>query len=204
MPWLRTRTFALLAALGLAAAPATAQQRPNFMLPRIYLTGWAGRFTHLDGFSDAESTYFAFDDAYAFGGSVHIRAGQTALLGADVVYARPAYVRYGSGNPPDMLSSGTASTLGAVISTRLSGSGGLSGIYVTGGAGGWFWDLPELDGKQFDPVLTAGAGLDYALRPQLSLFGEYSQWWVYHEKSGDVVNNTANHTLIRAGLRLAF
>ncbi|MGD8279496.1 MAG: hypothetical protein PVH00_15765 [Gemmatimonadota bacterium] len=201
----RLRTALLVAALGCATAgPAAAQRRANFALPRIYVSGWAGRFTTFGGFSDDQDTYFRFDDATAFGGSLHVRAGQTALLGVDVVYASPNYDRFNNANPPDIIASDHGRTIGAVLSTRLSGSGGMAGVYVTGGAGGWFWDLPELDGWQFDPTLMAGAGLDYALRRQFTLFGEYAQWWVYHEKSGDVVKNTANHTLIRFGLRLAF
>ncbi len=205
MPRFRIRTALLVAALGLAGAgPVAAQRRANFILPRVYLSGWAGRFTTFGGFSDAENTYFRFNDATAFGGGVHIRTGQTALLGVDVVYARPSYDRFDNSSPPQIIASDKARTLGTVVSARLMGGGGLAGVYVTGGAGGWFWDVPELNGWQFDPALMAGVGLDYAVRRQLTLFGEYSQWWVFHEKSGSVVKNTANHTLFRFGLRYSY
>ena len=36
------------------------------------------------------------------------------------------------------------------------------------------------------------------------LFGEYGQWWVYHQKDDTVKKNTANHTLLRLGLRYGF
>jgi len=205
MPRCRTRSVLFLAALGFAwAGPLAAQRRAVFNLPRLYVSGWAGRFTDFGGFSDDENTYFRFDKANAFGGSLHVRVGQTALLGVDLVYAKPAYDRFNDSTPPQIFASGDASTLGAVATARLMGGGSLAGVYVTGGAGGWFWTVPDLGGREFDPALMGGIGLDYALRRPLTLFGEYSQWWVYHEKSGNVVKNTANHTLIRLGLRLAY
>jgi hypothetical protein len=195
----------LLATLGLAhAGSVSAQRRANVVMPRVWVSGWAGRFTDFGGFSDEQNTYFRFDDATAFGGSLHVRAGQTALLGVDLVYASPSYDRFDDSTPPQIVASGDARTLGAVATARLLGGGSLAGVYVTGGAGGWFWDVPELDGREFDPALMGGIGLDYTLRRPISLFGEYSQWWVYHQKSGNVVKNTANHTLLRLGFRLAF
>lgn len=179
--------------------PAAAQRRAGFGPPRVYVTAAAGRFVDMGGFSDDQDTFFAYEDANAFGGGLHVRSG-TALLGVDVLYARPAYRRFDRSSL-DVLSTGKANVIATMASARLTGGAGGAGIFLTGGAGAFFWDVKELGGRDADLALTIGVGLDYTLRGGIILFGEYGQWWVYHQKDDTVRKNTASHTLIRAGLR---
>jgi hypothetical protein len=198
----RTLLFALALA-GLPLAPACAQRRAGFSMPRVWLSAWAGRFVDFGGFSDDQNTFFQFDDATAFGGSVHVRPGQLAQLGIDVVWSRPAYQRFDR-ETVEVMSSGEATTLAALASLRLAGGGGPLGLYLTGAAGAFIWNLEELGGRETDPAATIGIGVDYALPANAMLFGEYGQWWVFHQKDDTVEKNTAKHTLFRFGLRYGF
>jgi hypothetical protein len=193
----------LLALAGLAAAPLSAQRRAPAGPPRLTVSAYGGRFIDFGGFSDDQDTFFNFEDATAFGGSLHYRPGQGAQYGVDVLWTRPAYRRFDR-TTRVVLASGNATAVAAMASARFSGGGGPLGLYLAGEAGAFFWNAAELDGRQTDPALVLGVGLDYSLRGLATLFGEYSQWWVYHEKDESVVKNTANHTVIRFGLRYAF
>lgn len=194
--------LAVLTFAGSFAGPVSAQRGPAaFGQPRLFISASAGRFTDFGGFSDDQNTFFSFKDATAFSGSVHFRPGQGAQFGVDVIWSRPAYERFDRDFPPTLVASGDATTVAALASARLAGGGGQLGLYLTGAAGAFFWNVEELGGRATDPALMIGIGLDYALRGAAALFGEYGQWWVYHEKDETVKKNTANHTLIRFGLR---
>lgn len=190
-----------IAVLLLAPRPATAQPGA----PRVWITGWAGRFTALGGFSDGElDSFFRFNDATAFGGGLHVAANPGLVLGVDVLYARPSYERF---NRDDASSQGVgdAKAGSALASLRLAAGGGLLGLYLSAGAGVFAWDLedPELDeGWDLDLALQIAAGLEYAFHRRARLFAEYGQWWVYHQKDDEIQSNTANHNLIRLGARL--
>jgi hypothetical protein len=96
---------------------------------------------------------------------------------------------------------GQATLTSAIASVRLQGSPGLLGLYLTGGLGMFRWDVPELE-PNTDFALDAGIGIDYTLRSRFWLFLQYDQWWIYHEKVGEVVKNTVNRNTIRFGTRL--
>lgn len=183
--------------------PAAAQRRGGSGPPRTYVSMYAGRFVDIGGFSDDKDSFFSFQDAMALGGGIHFRSGQTALLGVDLVYTRPEYTRFDR-STQDTLAVGDATVLATMASARLTGGAAGVGIYLTGAAGAFFWDVKELGGRDTDPALTIGVGLDYALRSRVLLFVEYGQWWVYHQKDETVERNTASHTLLRAGLRFGF
>ena len=203
MPRITARVaLAGLALAGCTAAPGAAQERMRASgLPRFSVSGFAGRFIDFGGFSDDQNTFFSFDDATAFGGSLHVRVAPATLFGLDVVRARPAYRRFDKSFPPTVVARGDATTLAVLASARLAGGGGPLGLYLTGAGGAFFWDIEELGGRDADPALMIGLGLEYPLRGGAAIFGEYSQWWVFHPKDETVKNNTANHSVVRFGLR---
>jgi hypothetical protein len=181
----------------LVSAHTLAAQSPRRM-PALWLSGWAGGFTRMGGFSDGDE-FFQFDGTLAFGGSVHLAMRSGIMFGIDAVYAKPDYRRFNR-DDATLLGSGSASTWGALGSVRLASGGGAIGLVLGGGAGLFVWDVPDLGEKQLDPALALNVGVDFALRPNLLIFAQYDQWWVYHEKE-DVQTNTANHQLLRGGVR---
>lgn len=203
MPRNLGRTVLLLTTLvAFDVLPAAAQRPAGSGRAKVYVTAAAGRFVDMGGFSDDQDTYFSYDDANAFGGGLHLRSGG-AVLGVDVLYSRPGYTRFDRSSL-ETLSTGQATVIATMASARLTGGAGGAGVFLAGGAGAFFWDVAELGGRDTDPALTIGVGLDYALRGGIILFGEYGRWWVYHQKDETVQKNTASHTLIRAGLRFGF
>ncbi len=185
----------------LAAGPVTAQEAT----PRTWFTGWLGGFADIGGFSEeGPNAFYRFDGAFSFGAGVHRALGQSGpVVGVDVLLSKANYERFArSAGAPE--GSGEARILSALASTRLEG-GGLLGFYLSAGAGLFAWDLddPDLeDGYDFDPALQLAAGLEYRLQARLRLFADYGQWWVFHEKDPTIVSNTANHNLVRVGVRL--
>lgn len=200
----RVRRMGAIAALGLTASVAPVSAQP-LIAPRIWFSGWAGRFTNLGGFSDGGSNvFYRFDDATAFGAGVHIAASSGMVAGVDVLYAAPSYERFDrdTGAPQG---DGDARAASALASVRLAGGGGILGLYLSAGAGVFAWDVddPELDdGWDLDPALQVAAGLEYSVLPRTRLFAEYGRSWVYHQKDEAVSSNTANHTLLRLGVRV--
>jgi opacity protein-like surface antigen len=200
---LRASLFAVaFAATALAGAtePAAAQSGGS----RVWVTGWAGRFTSIGGFSDQElDAFFRFDDAMAFGGGVHMPVSQGVLVGIEVLYASPTYERFNRDSATAQ-GQGDAKVASALASLRLAGGSGVLGLYLTGGAGIFAWDVddPDLDdGWDMDLAFEIGAGVEYAVIPRARLFGEYTYWWVYHQKDDAVRKNTANLNLLRVGAR---
>lgn len=191
-----------LALAALALDPTAVQAQRDG--PRIWFSAWAGRFTQVGGFSEGDlDAFYRFEDATAFGGGVHVPVNPGLVLGVDVLYARPEYDRVVRADAT-LEGSGDAKIGAAMASFRLAGGGGIVGLYLTGGAGVFAWDLddPELDeGWDLDPALQIAAGLEYSVRPRTRLFGEYGQWWVYHQKDAAVTSNRPVHNLLRFGLR---
>lgn len=195
--------FTGLAVTCIASSPLAAQRRAAFDPPRVWASAWAGYFTDFGGFSDDQNTFFGFDKSLALGGSVHFQPRQSAQFGVELLYARPAYRRFDR-DSLSVVATGDASVTAALASLRMAGGAGGVGLYLSAAGGAFFWNVAELDGRDADPALTLGIGLDYALRRNALLFGEYSQWWVYHQKDDAVQKNTANHTLLRGGIRFGF
>ena len=201
--FLRASPFALAfaaSAFALMPDPVDAQ----LGAPRVWITGWAGRFTSIGGFSDGElDAFFRFDDATAFGGGVHVPVSPGLLVGVDVLYASPTYERF-SRDDASSQGQGDAKVASALASLRLAGGTGILGLYLSGGGGIFAWDLddPELDdGWDMDLGLEVAAGVEYSVVRRARLFAEYAYWWVYHQKDDAVRSNTANHNLLRFGAR---
>jgi predicted porin len=84
----------------------------------------------------------------------------------------------------------------------MTGAPGRVSFMLSGGVGFFSWDVEELGERNSDIALDFGVGLDYRLNRRLILFGDYTWWWVYHEKDDNIVTNTARMNILRAGLRL--
>jgi hypothetical protein len=198
---IRTFWSALLFLL-LVTPPAVAQGGPGQGPPRIWLSGMAGLFTNMGGFSDGPNDFYQFDEReLAYGGALHVDTRFGFMVGIEGLYARPGYVRYDRAQVAP-INEDDAGVLAGMLSVRLSGGGGGSlGIYFAGGIGVFQWDVPDLGEKNTDFALNGLVGVEYTRFRRTPLFLEYGQWWVYHEKE-DVQTNTAKHTLLRAGIRL--
>ena len=170
-----------LAVLSAAAGSVAAQEERS----RIWLSGWAGGFADIGGFSEeTTNAFYRFDGAIAFGAGIHRASGQGPIIGLDVAFSRPAYERFDRGGDLTPQFTGHAQVASGLVSVRLQG-GGMLGFYLSAGAGLFAWDLddPELDdGWDMDPALQLGVGLEYQLLRQLRLFADYGPWWVYHQK----------------------
>jgi hypothetical protein len=170
----------------------------------MYLSAWGGGFTDVGGFAETDlDAFFNFDNAVAYGGGLHFRAGQGLVVGVEGTYARPNYRRFvrGATTPEN---EGEARVASALVSARLtSGGGGAFSVYLTGGAGVFAYNIPETGLEEWDKdfALSGGAGLDYRIASRLGLFLEYGRMWAYHQK-GDTERNTANHSIVRLGTRL--
>lgn len=202
----RPLTFLFMAVI-LAAAPANLEaQVRGGQRDRLKVSGWAGGFTSMGGFSQ-DSSFFQFDDSsglfddFAFGGSVRYGFAGGMSAGVEALFSKPSYIRYDRTAGTE-LGRGTASVYGLLASASLTGTPGNVSFILSGGAGFFSWDVDELDGTNRDIALDFGIGVDYRLSSRLILFGDYTWWWVYHEKDDDVVTNTARLNLLRAGLRV--
>jgi hypothetical protein len=196
-----TATVAFLVAMT-SATRVDAQQFRRGSGSRVQVSAWAGGLVNKNGGFSSDSTDFVrFDRAPAFGGAVHFTIGGGLAIGFDGLYARPGYTRFNRPQTADP-TTGDARMAATMLTARLQGSPGGLGIYFTGGAGFVFWDVPELPESYRDNALTAGLGVEFPALPAASIFAEYDQWWVYHEKVGNVVKNRVSRTLLKLGLRL--
>jgi hypothetical protein len=169
----------------------------------VQIAAWAGGLVNGNsGFSSDSTDFIRFDRAPAFGGALHFNIGGGLSLGFDGLYSRPGYTRIIRASTAEP-ATGDARMAATMLTARLQGSPGGLGIYFAGGAGFVFWDIAELPESYRDNALTAGIGVDFPALPALSIFVEYGQWWVYHEKVGNVVKNRVNRTLLKAGARLS-
>jgi opacity protein-like surface antigen len=204
-------TTVTLAALSLCAAHVRAQQpvpedaQQPAVRPRVFLSGSGGYFIDLGGFAapPADSAFFTFDNAIAFGGGVHVAVSPGVVVGLDAVYAKPDYQKRDR-RTGDAESSGRASVASGLLSMRLNtAGGGRFNLYLTAGAGVFAYDVPEPVVSEWDKDLAAmaGAGLEYRLIPRFAGYFEWTQFWAYHQKEGNV-RNTAKHNLLRLGARV--
>jgi hypothetical protein len=191
------------AVLLLGATPVEAQPGA----PRVWVSGWAGRFTSLGGFSDGDlDAFFRFDDATAFGAGAHFTVSPGLVLGLDALYGTSSYQRFNR-DDASAQGEGDAKVGSALASLRMAGGGGILGLYLSAGGGVFAWDLDDAEleeGWDLDLALQIAAGLEYAFHTRARLFAEYGQWWVYHQKDDEIQSNTPNHNLIRVGARLGF
>lgn len=195
-----------LAALLFTAGDAFAQrgrQQAPIQRAKLWLTGWGGRFTNFGGFSDGEPpAFFDFEDATAYGGGIHYVVTPSVLIGVDGAYSKPAFVRLDL-DSGDELDRGDATVASGLVSARLlAGGGGALGLYLTGGAGIFAYDVPVLGERDSDFAFEAGIGLEYGRWAHFGFFGEYGQYWVYHQKTERSTSNKTNHTLFKLGLRV--
>lgn len=194
-----------LAAAVLVLAPAPVEAQPGG--PRVWVSGWAGRFTSLGGFSDGDlDAFFRFEDATAFGGGAHFIVSPGLVLGLDVLYGTSSYERFNR-DDASAQGDGDAKVGSALASLRMAGGGGILGLYLSAGGGVFAWDLDDAeleDGWDLDLALQIAAGLEYAFQRRARLFAEYGQWWVYHQKDDEIRSNKPTHNLIRVGARFGF
>lgn len=167
--------------------------------PRFWFTGWGGGYTDVGGFSDGPTDFYQFDGSLGFGGAIHWDTHAGIMLGVEGLWAQPSYTRYDR-TTNTAIANGDATVWSALASVRLAGGGGPLGITLNGSGGIFAWDVPDLGEINYDPALAVGIGIDLALRRNLMIFGQYDQWWVYHEKE-DVQTNTAHHNAVRIGAR---
>lgn len=183
-----------------------AQARGRAQTDRLRLSAWAGGVTSGGGFSQGED-FFRFDDGesfiedHAFGAALHLAFSGGLSVGIEGLISNPDYVRYDRDEGIE-LGRGDASVYGLMASAALTGTPGNISFILSGGAGFFSWDVEELDGRNSDFALDFGIGLDYRFARRLVLFGDYTWWWVYHEKDDNVVTNTARLNMLRAGLRV--
>jgi hypothetical protein len=195
-----------LAALLFGAGDALAQRgRPQAPVQRakLWLTGWGGDFTKFGGFSDGEpAAFFHFEDAIAYGGGLHYMISPSILIGVDGLYSKPEFVQLDL-DSGDELDRGDATVASGLVSARLlAGGGGALGLYLTGGVGVFAYDVPILGERDSDFAFEAGIGLEYGRWKRFGFFGEYGQFWVYHQKTERSTSNKTNHTLFKLGLRV--
>jgi predicted porin len=183
-----------------------AQVRGGEQTDRLRLSAWAGGFTSGGGFSQGDD-FFQFDDRdsfindYAFGAALRYAFSGGLSVGVEALFANPDYVRFDRVEGTE-LSRGEASLYGLMASASMTGAPGRVSFMLSGGVGFFSWDVEELGERNSDIALDFGVGLDYRLNRRLILFGDYTWWWVYHEKDDNIVTNTARMNILRAGLRL--
>jgi len=203
----RRTTAALLFLTAVSGtARVDAQQFRRGPASRVQLSAWAGGLVNRNsGFSSDSTDFVRFDRALAFGGALHVSIGGSLSLGFDGLYSRPGYTRFIRTDPSEPAiepTTGDARMTATLLTARLQGSPGGLGIYFTGGAGFVFWNVAELPESYRDNALTAGLGVELPALPSVSVFAEYGQWWVYHEKVGNIVRNRVSRTLLKLGARL--
>jgi hypothetical protein len=74
----------------------------------------------------------------------------------------------------------------------------LGGVVVLGFA----YDVPVLGERDTDLAIEAGVGLEYGRWRRFGFFGEYGQFWVYHQSTVRSTSNRTSHTLFKLGLRV--
>jgi hypothetical protein len=203
--WIALVAIALLEGVAHAQRSPQGEARGQRYMPRFYLSGWGGGFTKFGGFAEGEDdAFFNLDDAFSYGGGLHMRLGQGLIVGVDGAYASTEYQRHNR-STGDPVADGDASVATGLLSVRFAASGGGPlGLYLTAGLGVFAYDIPDpaLESWEKDFAPYAGVGLDYRFAPHFGLFAEYGQFWAYHEKSGGITRNTATHNLLRLGGRV--
>lgn len=197
---------ALVAAGALFAAaslPLHAQIRDVRLAPRNWVSLSAGMYTTVDNIYDPESgDNWAFDNqAIGYGAGLEREITTGLLLGLEGTYATTEWEQRGD----TLVASGDAKLVSGFLTGRyLSGGMGSLGAYLKGGIGAFGYDVPEVDGTNFDFALTYGAGIGYRFATRYAAMLEWTQVRAYHEKEGLDQDNTARHSLLRAGLRVGF
>lgn len=186
--------------VALVAAGPVHAQRPAVGGPRFWVSAWAGGFTDLGGFSQ-EDFFLQFDGTIAWGAGAHVALRSGMVIGVDGLFARPEYARFDRTSAGPELGRDRADVSAWLASVRFQGNPGPLGVFFTGAAGLVSWDVPDFQSKNTDPALSAGLGLELRMRLNFVLFAEYGSWWIYHEKTEDVVRNTVRGTVLRAGAR---
>jgi hypothetical protein len=184
--------------LGLAALPglpggAAAQG--------TWVSGSAGMLMNAGTVLDHESGT-RWDFGTSFMGSLGIQraVGHGLVAGVDLGYSPVRHeVRPIGGGA--VQAEGRAHILTAMLSGRL-GAGRVAGFgtYLSGGAGTMVYGIPSLDRWDADLALRGGGGVEYAPSRDLSLFLEWSRWWVFHQSEG-VQDNTVHHGTLELGAR---
>jgi hypothetical protein len=206
---MQSRLFRIMTvATLLVTAPVAleAQARGGPQTDRLRLSAWAGGFTSGGGFSQGD-VFFQFDerdtfiDDFAFGAALRYAFSGGLAVGIEGVLSNPDYIRFDRDEGTE-LGRGEASVFGLMASAALTGTPGRVSFILSGGAGFFSWDIEELGERNSDIALDFGIGLDYRFARRLILFGDYTWWWVYHEKDEGIVTNTARMNMLRAGLRV--
>jgi hypothetical protein len=197
----RIRRASLLLLLLLAPAAFAYALGRRARRSLLVLNGWAGPVTDMNGFSH-NGNFYRFDGKLAFGGGIQLSTRAGILLGLEGLYSKVDYQGFATDSvPPVLVASDEATLMSGFATARLAGGGGLISIYLAGAAGIVSWDLPDIGERTVDPALSLGIGVDLFAFRYVVVFGQYDQWWIYHEKDDDDVSNTANTNLLRFGLR---
>lgn len=191
----------LIAVTILVALPASGAAQSRVRPSRLSVAGWVGDFNKFGGFSQGQD-FFQFDDGtLAFGGAAHYGFNSGLSVGLEAVFSSPDYVRYDR-DQGDELGTGSADVFGLMANARLYGTPGAITIVATGGFGFFSWDVAELGSRNNDFALQAGIGLEYRALSRVGVFGDYTWWWIYHDKDDTVVTNTVRNNAFRGGIRL--
>jgi hypothetical protein len=185
----------------LAIAVDAGAQGPRVRRSLLEVNAWAGPFTDMSGFSDGPA-FYSFDGKLGLGGGIHVSTTAGIMIGVEGFYTKPSYNAFATGTTePDTVATGEATVWSALASARFAGGGGILAIYLAGGAGVMSWDIPDVGERKTDLALTLGLGVDLYVLRYVIIFGQYDNWWVYHEKDEDIQSNTANPNVLRFGLR---
>jgi hypothetical protein len=219
----RMRSFFLCLLIGLMYTTSVSAQFTTGRLPsKNWVTFWGGAYLEPGPIVDP-TTGTTWEMGSTFGGGIglHRQVAQGLVLGVDGSYAPSVpfkYRRTSTGAGP--FRDGNGQLASAVASGRLQyGGGSALGLYLTGGAGGLFWGVPELSqtvicpivapceepaGGNFDGdlALLTGAGLEYRMGPRSALFLEWGRWWIFHQRGDEVDDNTNKFTGIKFGGRV--
>jgi opacity protein-like surface antigen len=185
------RIAILLLLGGTAAAPAHAQAH--------WFGGWAGRYTDTGRVTEPGQGELRFGEAFALGAGYGFVVAAPLTLGVDASFASPEYEAAVGG---DGVIRGRASFLTLMATGRLlTGGSGPVGFYLKGGAGGFFYRIPDRD-LDSNFAFETGAGIDYRLNPRTALNLEWGRFHVYHSTQG-IETQRVQHSLLRLGVRFA-
>jgi hypothetical protein len=218
---MRSIFLCLLICLSFTAS-ASAQFTAGRLPSKNWVTFWGGAYLEPGPVDDPTSgTTWTMGSAFGGGIGFHRQVAQGLVLGLDASYAPSVpfqYTRTSTGAGP--FKDGNAQLASAIASGRLQyGGGSALGFYLTGGAGGFFWGVPELTqvtvcpivppcdppaGGSFDGdlALLTGAGLEYRMGVRSALFLEWGRWWIFHQRGDEVDDNTNKFTGVKFGGRV--
>jgi opacity protein-like surface antigen len=183
------RFAVLLLLMGVTAGPAVAQPHA--------VGAWVGRYTDTGGVNDPQSGQWRFGESFAAGASYNFAVAQPLLIGVETSFASPRYQR----SVDNVLVTDDNATFLTLMATGrlLTGGAGPVGFYLKGGAGGFFYRLPDIENQSNFAFLT-GAGIEYGFDPRRAVHLEWGRFFVFHADEG-IETQRIQHSLLRLGLR---